>query len=230
MVWDALTIGQLPQLLIPTAESVPVVRYFSPRGRYVAVTAGSRHFNIDLVTRTEMPDGVVSPDDRVLLAHDMVSAEPSSLDVIYLAPGPRQFEYYPEVNYRHVQWIDNEHFVASISGFSYLEWLPEEPYQAASGEWIYGEVFPHLVEEPFVAITTYHSSGIYSQHIVPMSLTRLQMSDFTYTPGPGLIEISTDGYSIVAQGHLVDLTAQLSEPIQSAAWLPYGFYFAVDSD
>jgi hypothetical protein len=226
-LWDALITGSLPELLLPVGDHVPVVRYFSPMGRYIAITDGTRHFTLDLVTRNELPDGVVSPNDRVLLAHDMVSDEPWSIDVIYLAPGPRQFAYYPEVEYRHVQWIDNENFVASISGFSYTEWLPAEPYQDSSGEWVY-EAFPHLVEEPFVAVSTYHSSGIYSGQSVPMNLPEIQMRDFTYTPGPGLIEISAEGYHLNMRGGMVDLTSQLPDPIESAVWLPYGFYFETD--
>lgn len=226
-LWDALTTDSIPELLLPVGDHVPVVRYFSPMGRYVAITDGSRHFTLDLVTRNELPDGVVSPNDRVLLAHDMVSDEPSSLDVIYLAPGPRQSAYYPEVEYRHVQWIDNENFVASISGFSYIEWLPAEPYQDSSGEWVY-EALPHLVEEPFVEVSTYHSSSIYSEHRVPMSLSEIQMRDFTYTPGPGLIEISAEGYHLNMRGPVIDLTSQLPDPIATAVWLPYGFYFETD--
>ena len=226
-LWDALTTDSSPDLLMPSGDAVPIVRYFSPQGRYIAVTDGPRHFTLDLINGKELPDGVVSPNDRILLAHDMSSNEPSSLDVIYLAPGLRQFTYYPEVQYRDVQWIDDRNFVASISGFSFIEWLPAEPYQDASGEWIY-EALPHFVEEPFVAVTTYHSSGIYSEHVVPMSLSEIQMRDFTYTSGPGLIEIGIDGYHLKVRGHFIDLTEQLSEPIQNVVWLPYGFYFETD--
>lgn len=226
-LWDALTTDSSPELLIPADDAVPVVRYFSPRGRYMAVTDGPRHYTLDLVSGSELPDGVISPNDRVLLAHDMVSDEPSSLDVIYLAPGPRQVPYYPKVEYRHVQWVDDENFVASTSGFSYLRWLPAEPGQDTSDNHVY-ELFAHLVEEPFVDVATYHSSGIFSEHVVPMSLPEIQMRDFTYKAGSGLIEIGVDGYHLNVKGHFVDLTEQLSEPIEIVVWLPYGFYFETD--
>lgn len=230
-LWDALTTDSSPDLLVPAGDAVPVVRYFSPQGRYIAITNGPRHYTLDLMNGNELPDGIISSNDRILLAHDMVSDEPSSLDVIYLAPGPRQYTYYPEVQYRHVQWIDDQNFVASIAGFSYIQWLPGEAYQDESGNWVHEEPFAQFVEEPFVHVTTYHSSGIGSGEsylVVPLSLSETQWEYFTFTPGPGLIEIGSDGYHLSVRGRLIKLTSQLPDQIESVVWLPYGFYFETD--
>ena len=114
--WDALTSGSLPQLLIPAIDDIPTVRYISPQGRYIAIAEGNHYYNFDLVSQQRLPDGYVSPDDRVLLVFDTQAVAPTTLEVMYLAPGIRSFEYYPEVRYLDVQWVNSTYFVASITG------------------------------------------------------------------------------------------------------------------
>jgi hypothetical protein len=227
-LWDALATGYPPQLLIPVQSTVPVARYFSPRGRYLAVDAGDRRYNLDLVTRRELPDGYVSPNDRILLVFDTAAEKPTSLEVAYLAPGIRQFEYYPKVEYLDVQWIDDAYFRASITGFSYLKYKDTEPYQDESGAMV-REAITYVIEERFYDTVQYHSSGILSIEFsiqVPYPLDDVQMGDFTYKNGPGLIEISLDGYSLSINGNLVSLASGLASPIKEAVWLPSAFYFA----
>lgn len=227
-LWDALTMGYPPQLLIPTQSTVPIARYFSPLGRYLAVDEADRRYNLDLVTRRELPDGYVSPNDRILLVFDTAAEKPTTLEIAYLAPGIRQFEYYPEVEYLDVQWIDDAYFRASITGFSYLKYKSSEPYQDSLGNMV-NEAIIYVVEERFYDTVQYHSSGIHwIQHElqVPYPLDDVQMRDFTYKNGPGLIEISVDGYSLSINRHLVSLASALSSPIKEAVWLPSAFYFA----
>jgi WD40 repeat protein len=221
-LWDALTADYPPQLLIPTTSHIPVVRYFSPQGRYLAVIEGERRYNLDLVRHRELPDGYVSPDDRTLLVFDTATENPTTLKIAYLAPGIRQFDYYPEVEYLDVQWIDNVNFIASVTGFSYLV------YEPRPGENEY-ELFPRLVEDTFYDVATYHSSDsvpLLGSQRVPYPIDTVQVRDFTYAPGPGLIEISVDGYTIKVNDVLIELDGVLSDPIQDAIWLPSAFYYA----
>ena len=229
-LWDALTVGSVPQLLIARHDQVPVARYFSPRGRYLAVEDGDRRYNLDLVSHTELPDGYVSPNDRILLAFDTAAQEPTTLHVMYLAPGIREFDFFPEVKFLKVQWIDDTYFAASITGFSYLKLLPPEP----NSDPAQGADF-EVVEAPFYDVGRFHSSGggqLIEDYHIPYLLDAVQMRNFVYKKGPGLIEISVDGYSVsINRGHSPSLASlsfasSLSSPIKEAVWLPSAFYYA----
>jgi hypothetical protein len=228
-LWDALTIGAAPQLLIPTHMKVPTVRYFSPQGHYLAIEDSGKRYNLDLVTRHELPDGYVSPNDRILLVFNTAAEKPTTLQVMYLAPGIRQFEYYPKVKYLNVQWLDDTYFQASITGSSYLKFNVIE-HKDAEGH-IQMEAEPYVVEEPFYDTVRYHSSGIHwIQHElqVPYPIEDVQMRDFSYKKGPGLIEISVDGYSVSINERFrnpISLASELPSPIKKATWLPSAFYY-----
>lgn len=230
-LWDALTLDYPPQLLFPTTTDVPVARYFSPQGRYLAITEGDRRYIYDFVTQRELPDGYVSPDDRILLVFDTAADGPTTLEVAYLAPGIRRSEFYPEVQYLDVAWIDDAYFAASITGISFLR-LETIVTESASGE-IFYEAVPYVVEEPFVDVVTYHASGIYTyDQQVPYLIQDVQMRGFTYKAGPGLIKISDDGYHLRLNNHplqvigtLLSLESLLSAPIEDVVWLPSAFYY-----
>lgn len=229
-LWDALTSDYPPQLLIPANSDVPTARYFSPKGRYLAITDGNRRYNLDLMTRREMPDGYISPDDRTLLVFDTATTVPTTLEVMRLAPGIRRTEYYPEVQYRKVQWMDTANFVAAISGFGYTEWVPIPPYKDAAGEWVY-EALPEHVDEAFRDVAQYHASGLTNsiyEAIVPYAVRTPFIDDFTYEDGPGLIEINVGGYELWVNGRLFSFDTVLPSPIKDAVWLPSAFYFEHD--
>ncbi len=232
-LWDALTIGYPPTLTVPTQSQVPVARYFSPQGRYLALTEGEKRYNLDLVTRRELPDGYVSPDDRKLLVFDTAATIPTTLEIAFLAPGIRQYEYYPEVKYLDVQWMDNEQFIASIIGSSYLVYEQGEPIKdSASGEIIEGvyDAIPRVVDAPFRDVVIYSALETSPQGVsglrVPYGVDVIQMDSFTFANGPGMIEISEDGFHLSVDGYMVPLDTALSEPIQDAVWLPSAFYFS----
>jgi hypothetical protein len=79
-LWDVYSPDVEPRLLIPADEktaSRPYPRYFSPMGRYLAVTNVDRSYTLDLITGERLLDGVISPDERKILVYD--TAEPLSL-------------------------------------------------------------------------------------------------------------------------------------------------------
>jgi hypothetical protein len=85
-LWDVLTPDAQPQLLVPTTDStIPFARYFSPMGRYLAVSEGDLRQTLDLVSGEILPDGLVAPDDRTLLKFD-TNAVASELEVCSLTP------------------------------------------------------------------------------------------------------------------------------------------------
>ncbi|NJL54891.1 hypothetical protein HC928_06655 [bacterium] len=228
-LWDALMADFPPQMLMPTETTVPTARYFSPQGRYLAVTNGTRRYNLDMITNQELPDGYVSPDDRTLLIFDTAADGPTTLEIAYLAPGIRRFDYEAGVEFFEVAWINDVQFLASVTGFGFQRY-ENVSFEDEDGTIRY-EAFPYLVEEPFVAIKQYHSSGIHwvqNELEVPFPVDDPQMRIFHYVEGPGLIELSIDGYHLRinhARDGRFDLTSQLADPIVEAVWLPSVFYY-----
>jgi hypothetical protein len=53
---------------------------FSSLGRYVQVERGDERLTLDTISGAELPDGLVSPDDQILLAFDS-QAEVSELQI-----------------------------------------------------------------------------------------------------------------------------------------------------
>lgn len=83
-LWDALTLNAQPRLLLATSEQgIPFARFFSAMGRYIAVTQGNLAFNLDTISGRVFPDGLVSPDERLLLAFDS-QAETFSAEICAL--------------------------------------------------------------------------------------------------------------------------------------------------
>jgi hypothetical protein len=111
-LWDPLGGGQ-PRLLIPAqADVVPYPRYFSPRGRYLAVTAGDRRYNLDLVSGDELDDGFFSSDDRLLLALTPTQAAGFyDVSVQQFAPPDRDVPFVNGTTIHQAAWLDDDWFL-----------------------------------------------------------------------------------------------------------------------
>lgn len=111
-LWDALG-GESPRLLLPTeGGSIPYARYFSPGGRYLAVTAGDRAYNLDLISGGEHPDGQFSSDDRLLLA--LRPAETPGFYDLAIQQMTPPGEYVPfgeGVTVRQAEWLEDGWFL-----------------------------------------------------------------------------------------------------------------------
>lgn len=80
-LWDVYSVDSEPRLILASeGDNVPVARYFSPMGRYLAIEQEAIRETLDLMSGERYPDGVISPDDRILLAYDTAaeSIEPVS--------------------------------------------------------------------------------------------------------------------------------------------------------
>jgi hypothetical protein len=112
--WDALA-SESPRLLIPTVDNIiPYARYFSPQGRYLAVTAGDEHYNLDLISGGEFPNGVFSSDDRLLLAltPSVDIPELYTFSVEQIAPSASYIPFIEGTFVREAVWINNREFAA----------------------------------------------------------------------------------------------------------------------
>jgi hypothetical protein len=220
-LWDVFSVDYPPQLLLPrVGNDVPVARYYSPQGRYLAVTVGDDRYNLDLVTRRELPDGYISPNDRLMLVFDTAAETSSTLDIAYIMPGIRRFTYYLEADYHQVEWINDEVFLAIISGQGYLEYETGEQIE----EGVY-EAISHFVDEPFFDVIQLPVRTGAGNPRIPYGVSNPIFNQFDYQYGSGFLEFVSDNYQISANGRLIDLTPYLPEPIVSAEWLPSAFYY-----
>lgn len=233
-MWDVYTEDFPPQLVIPTEHSIPVARYFSPQGRYLAVTDGNRNYNLDLMTRRELPDGYLSPTDRVLLVFDTAHENGTSLEVMHLAPNNLHTEYYPDVLYHQIQWTANTSFLAVVSGTGYRIWETGELLEDGTDTARF-----ILVDDPFFAIRSYPTRGIRDSYVyvAPYNVEPPFFSQFVYHPQMGTLDISVSGYQLRIMSNqnnytinhsFIDLSDYIDAPIASAEWLPSAFYYAPD--
>ena len=221
---DAYSADFPPQLILPADHTIPVARYFSPQGRYLAVTDGEQNYNLDLVTRRELPDGYLNPSDRILLVFDTANEDGSTLEIMHLAPNDLRREFYADVLYHQVHWTDETRFLASVSGIGYFEY---DTIAMDDGSY---ELLEIPVEEPFFAIRSF-SSGIYMSTYDTAPYRDIQppfFNRFVYDPHIGTIYISEDDYHIQFSGITVDMSEYVDSPVESAEWLPSAFYYEPD--
>lgn len=87
-LWDVFT--QAPQHVLPASldgQQIPYARFFSPSGRYLAVSMGEQHFIMDRFSGLVFPDGVIRPDERMLLRRDTVNEAPVPAEMCSLLNG-----------------------------------------------------------------------------------------------------------------------------------------------
>ena len=158
-LWDVYS-ESIPERLITSEDTIPLARYFSPLGRYLAVSQGDTHYTIDVMTGLQFPDGVISPDDRILLKYDTASRS-SDLEICSLTPfhcqdargmyvetfnnlGERT-RLYESQKISKVTWLDQSKFFA-------LSCIPDEPDQCSIYIWSprsYGWELPFQVSRGF---------------------------------------------------------------------------------
>lgn len=86
-LWDVFT--QAPHLFLSTqdAGAIPYARFFSESGRYLAVSVGDEHFIMDRFSHLIFPDGIIRPDDRMMIRNDTVNHMPVPAETCSLLDG-----------------------------------------------------------------------------------------------------------------------------------------------
>lgn len=113
-LWLLDVYSQTPRLLLPAtdAESAAWGRYFSQGGRYLAITQDDlgERANFDLITGNLLPDGVLSPNERFLIAYDTSSRVSTYSRCILTSPYPCR-----EIGLgREMFWLDANHYMISL--------------------------------------------------------------------------------------------------------------------
>jgi hypothetical protein len=208
-LWDVYSPETDPILLLaPKENQIPVARYFSPLGRYLAVSEGEEHYTLDIVTRTQFPDGIISPDDRLLLSF-ATTALPAKLEICSLTPfvcqeilgmyvsrldtdGETQMYAAPET-INKVAWKNDSLFLAMVC-------VPEDPDFCSIFQWqpaAYGWSMPDLVSWGY---------------------------DFDYDADNHQLAIVTSETRLTVNGRQIDLTGKIDGNITEVEWMPSLFY------
>jgi hypothetical protein len=208
-LWDVYAGERGLRLLVPSSgDTPPVARYFSPQGRYLAVAANSTaRYNLDLVSGRAFPDGIISEDDRNLLAFDTSLDTVSDSRIILLATGLEEDNNFQSTVYS-VEWIANSYYLIMFCGHGY-----------------------HQVDAPYVdenycgvqmrGISQYTST---SQNLLFVSgdVTRIK---YEYHQPTNTLLTWINEHTIAINDEEIDLSASLGEPIIKAEWLPSIFYY-----
>ena len=205
-LWDVFDLNKNPRLLLPTTDQdIAFARYFSPMGRYLAISIGERRQTLDLLTGESFSDGVVSPDDRLLLAIDngelqVCSFAPhncTAIREIYVETfndaGERTNLYLADHGVRQVIWEDNYRFIL-------LGCAPENSAACV-----------------VTRLRVRNSDDWWNEQIA-------YGSTFAFDPANNAIAVLTHSQTVEINGTAYDLSASLDSDITEIEWLPSLFY------
>jgi hypothetical protein len=208
-LWDAFMLGSIPRLLSPSPglifpKDVLYARYFSPLGRYLAVETEEERYTLDIISRQRLPDGIISSDDRTLLAFD-TTAE-TFMPVIYQLAPPREIgviQIHALIAMRQVEWLDNDSFM--FLG-DYEGWVSYANDDERFMSW----------RGVSTTITAWPSGG---------STGSIYGDAFDYDPITDSLATIIDETRITLNGTEYDFEPYIDSPIVDIQWLPPLFYY-----
>lgn len=193
-------------LLAAEGGDIPLARAFSPLGRYVHVTQGDQRLTLDTISGARWPDGIISPDDRLLLAFDASAEVVTAMKLcplLMLTPcqtlrGTSVYDQQQTMTYydRFVQaaWRDNSSFLVTACRESDLtDCVVDRRYSE------YGSIWRDSAD---------YTPGLW----------------FDYQPQHDALVVVQTGNILLINSEAVDLSGTLTESIVQAEWLPSLFY------
>lgn len=181
-------------------DVIPIARSFSHFGRYLAVTEGDNRYHIDLVTGEQLPDGIISPNERTLFAFDTSTQGQFDIRIESLAPrGWAMMHPYNPV--KQVEFVDENRHLAARCGDGYYPG-DGEPY----------------VAEPWCNIIEIYSQALWDRAFPGFA--------FDYHHQTDNIATVVDDKTITINGKSIDLSAYVDSPIVEIKWLRSLFYYS----
>lgn len=207
MLWDAFTPASQSQQILMSSGAMLRPNFFSQQGRYLNYSEGDENHHIDLISGEIIPDGVISPDDRLLISFDTDAAS-SEFEICSLAPyscvdgypisiwfldedGNRE-QFYDLYQISRVVWKNNSSFLT-------LACTNDDHGRCAVATW-------------YVEFYGWKSASI-SQAI-----------DFDYDRDNDVLAYIRDETTIVVNGIELQTSQWFNEEVQSLTWLPSLFY------
>jgi hypothetical protein len=204
---DVFTPDAEPRLLLAAeGEAVPLARAFSPLGRYLHLMQGDERLTLDTISGARWPDGIISPDDRLLLAFDTnveVVSDMQLCPLLLLTPcaalrgtsvddQQQNMTYYDQ--FTQAAWRDNSSFLVTVCREGDLtDCVIDRRYSE------YGSIWRDSAD---------YTPGL----------------SFDYQPQHDALVVVQAGNHLLINGEAVDLSGTLAGTIVEAEWLPSLFY------
>lgn len=199
------------QLLDVGQGAIPVALAYSPLGRYLQVQQNNDRYILDTVSGQVHPDGLVSPDDQILLAFD-TQVDAFEPEICYLAP-VRECEIIPTrilhptdapsrvfTRYTQAQWRNNHSFLVTICARDDLGDCVVNRFSNRGWGGIWGDAH-HFPSE---------GDGY----------------GFAYFPPNDTLAVVQDAFTVRIDGEELDFSSVLDSEIVDIEWLPSIFYSA----
>lgn len=195
-LWDALTLDSQPYRLLSANDEPISVRHFSPQGNYLALETASTRYHVDIHSLHTYPDGLLSPDDRLLAVYDMRAVSLTPMRLHTLKP-----EFQPLMGW--------DRYSTNISQF---EWTSNTSYiLAACGEAIFDPEIPPGFDEPWCKVFV---------SMIGHQGTHYDGTAFDYDALTQSLATLVDGDTIMLNGEILDFAGQLSSDIVRIELIP----------
>lgn len=187
---------------------IPVALAYSPLGRYLQVQQGNERFYVDTVNGDRFPDGLISPDDQILLAFPTQEHFPPQ--ICFLVPvrdcqeinervlptGTDTYAAY--TRYIQAQWRNGYSFLMTICQYDNPNQCLVDRIDNAGGSGLW-----------------YANGEFWSEGYT-----------FDYFPKGDVLAIVQDGKTLSINDEIVDLSSRIEGEIVAIEWLPSLFYSA----
>lgn len=214
-VWEANRQGAIPRLVKSTDKDgvIPLARYFSPRGRYLAISEGNKLSTIDLRTDREFPDGLVSPDDKLLLAFDKKDSQNGlvKINVCNLSNEHCYKLYDADFDkVKQIEWLTNRRFLALVDPYQDNEDITRNKFDVATG---------YLLRDEIADLHDF-SWIEYGPLYIQEKTQPTKAFSFVYEPASQTLALLTNKSTLVINKRLYDFGQYLDGDIVSMRWLP----------
>lgn len=204
-------VAQPLQLLDVGQGGIPVALAYSPLGRYLQIQQNNDRYILDTVSGEVHPDGLISPDDQILLAFD-TQADVFELEICYLAPVGECNAIPPRI----LHPTDTSSRVFTM--YTQAQWRNQYSF--------FVTVCNHDASQDCV-INHFHSRGGFGQWgdagLFPSEGTGTMLA---YFPSNDTLAIVQDDFTVRIDGEELDFSSELDSEIVDIEWLPSVFYSA----
>lgn len=207
---DVYDLSAQPMLLTEAEDGIiPVALAYSPLGRYLQVQAESNRFILDTVSGERHPDGLVSPDDQILLAFD-TQADVFEPEICYLAP-VRPCEAIPP-RVLHPNGGESRAFT------EYVQALWRNQYA-------FFVTICNSFETDDCVVNRFDSRGTYGQwYDAGIFPSEGEGGMFAYFAANDTLAVVEDSTTVRINGEVFDFAPILDGDIVDIEWLPSLFY------
>ena len=208
---DVYSAGAVPRLVLAATDGdIPVALGYSPQGQYIHVQQGDVRATFDPSSGYTLPDGIVSPDERILLAFDTdftaVQSE-KKVAVCQIVPVIECTDLKPVII------RDNGDVTSNFYRIVQIEW--RNTYSFVMVLCNDGETDYCIVDQ---WDNLYYNDRFFS------SYNPVQGNGFDYLPQSDSLAIVQDGTSLNIDGETIDLSTWLDSEISEVQWMTPLFY------